>query len=387
MVGITIRAGDERRYLLLNIVPCETKKQWRLFENIPETLHEGNRYFLPPFPGSVSRLARRSHPFHNHGELFPFIAYRDGRPVGRIAAIINETHNKYHNDQTGFFGFFDFIDDGDVAAGLLQVTEDILTKRGRTLMRGPVNPTQNDECGLLVEGFDSQPFVLMPYNPEYYPARYDELGLTKARDLYAYYIDDELPTMARTERIVERLKKKTNITVRGISLKNLEKELEIIEYLFNTTLVREWSFMPTTKADLEFAARDLKAILDPSMVLIAEVHGKPVGFSLTIPNVNEFMNDARRSKGLLRLLRLAWYVKTRRPRTARLAVLGVLPEFRSKGVAPVFYFESLKRGVRNYIAGELSWVQDINAEANKTAAIMGVRRYKSYRIYEKTLES
>lgn len=372
---------------MIQIASVRTRKDWRLFENIPEILHSENPYFLPPFPGSVSRLARRTHPFSNHGELFPFIAYRAGRPVGRIAAIINETHNKYHNDRTGFFGFFDFIDDGEVAAALLQVAEEILTKRGRTLMRGPYSPTQNDECGLLVEGFNSQPFVLMPYNPEYYLARYDELGLSKARDLYAFYIDDELPTMARTERIVERIKKRTNITVRGISLKNLEKELEIIEHLFNTTLVREWSFMPTTRADLEFAARDLKAILDPSMVLIAETHGKPIGFSLTIPNVNEFMNDAKRSKGLLRLLRLAWYVKTRRPRMARLAVLGVLPEFRNKGVAPVFYFESLKRGVGSYVAGELSWVQDINTEANKTAEIMGVQRYKSYRIYEKVLES
>ncbi len=373
---------------MIEIAPVETRKDWTLFERIPELLHRGHPYFVPPFPGSVSRIRKPTHPFHSHGKIYPFIARDAGRPVGRIAGIINETHNKYHQDATGFFGFFDFIDNPEVVRRLFEAAEREVTRHNRDTMRGPYNPTQNDECGLLVDGYESRPFVLMPYNPKYYVAAYDALDLQKARDLYAFFIDDaNTATEARTERIVERVKRKTEITIRGINLSNLRQELEIIEYLFNTTLVREWSFMPTTMRDLEFAARDLKAILDPDMVLIAERHGEPVGFSLTIPNVNELMVKAARSRGLLRLLRLAWYVKTQHPTTARLAVLGVLPEFRNKGIAPVFYFESLRRGKRKYVGGEISWVQDINEEIEKITVLMQVERYKTYRIYEKPVSA
>ena len=370
---------------MIEILPVQTSRDWRLFEQIPELLHGSNPYFLPPFPGSVSRIRKERHPFHGHGKIYPFIAMRNGKPIGRIAGIVNETHNKYHADATGFFGFFDFVDGSDVAARLFETAEQAVARHGKQSMRGPYNPTQNDECGLLVEGFDRHPFVLMPYNPEYYVNVYDGLGLEKARDLFAFYIEDDATTVQRTERIVERVKRKTRIKIRGVDLSRLSRELEIIERLFNTTLVEEWSFMPTTRRDLQFAARDLKAILDPDMVLIAEREGEPVGFSLTIPNVNEFMVKAKRSRGLWRLLRLVWYLKTRRPTEARLAVLGVLPEFRNKGIAPVFYFESLRRGKQNYVGGEISWVQDINTEINKTAAAMGVERYKTYRIFERPI--
>ena len=372
---------------MIEILPVQTSRDWRLFERIPELLHGSNRYFLPPFPGSVSRIRKEGHPFHSHGKIYPFIAMRNGKPLGRIAGIVNETHNTYHTDATGFFGFFDFIDDPEVAARLFEVAEQAVARHGMESMRGPYNPTQNDECGLLVEGFDRYPFVLMPYNPEYYVRVYDGLGLEKARDLFAFYIEDDATAVQRTERIVERVKRKTQITIRSIELSKLSREMEIIERLFNTTLVQEWSFMPTTLADLRFAARDLKMILDPEMVLIAERDGEPVGFSLTIPNVNEFMVKAKRSRGLWRLLRLAWYLKTQKPTEARLAVLGVLPEFRNKGVAPVFYFESLRRGKQSYVGGEISWVQDINTEINKIAAAMGAERYKTYRIFERPILS
>lgn len=370
---------------MIEIAPVQASKDWTLFERIPEMLHRRNSYFVPPFPGSVSRIRKPTHPFHSHGKIYPFIARDAGRPVGRIAGIINETHNEHHQDAVGFFGFFDFIDDTEVVKLLFDAAEQEVARHGRKTMRGPYNPTQNDECGLLVDGFDSHPFVMMPYNPEYYVAAYDTLGLQKARDLYAFLMDDDTATLERTERIVERVKRKTQIAIRSVNLSNFRQELEIIEYLFNATLVREWGFMPTTMKDLEFAARDLKAILDPDMVLIAERGGEPVGFSLIIPNVNELMVKAAKSRGWLRLLRLAWYVKTQHPTTARLAVMGVLPEFRNKGIAPVFYFESLRRGKRKYVGGEISWVQDINEEITKTAALMKVERYKTYRIYEKPI--
>ncbi len=367
----------------ISVVPCVTRRDWNLFEQIPEILHGELPNFVPPFPGSVSRIRKADHPIHRHGSIKAFVAFRNNKPVGRIAGIINQTHNDYHHDEVGFFGFFDFINDLVVAEELFGQAQDYVQKSGKKTLRGPHNPTQNDECGLLVDGFDSPPFVLMAYNPEYYLQVYEKLGLRKARDLYAYFIKDETEVMARTEKIVERVKKRTKITFRSVDLKQLPREISVVTDLFNKTLTEEWGLMPITEDDLRYTFKDLKAVLDEEMVIIAEHEGTPVGLSLTLPNVNEFMLKAKKSRGLFRLARLAFYVLTRKPKEARLALLGVLPEFRAKGVGPVFFFESLARGVRKYEGGEISYVQDINEEIHRTAATLGVKVYKTYRIYER----
>lgn len=367
----------------VSIVPCRSKKDWKLFEHIPELLHRELPNFVPPFPGSVSRIRKSDHPIHYHGSIHPFIAMRSGKPVGRIAGIINKTHNDFHNDRVGFFGFFDFVNDLEVAEALFDAALAVSVDNGRTSIRGPHNPTQNDECGLLIDGFDSPPFILMAYNPQYYVDVYEKLGLEKARDLYAYYIEDETEVMARTARIVERVRKKTKITFRSMDLKQLPREIRIVAELYNKMLENEWGLMPVTLRDLEYSFGDMKPILDEDMVIFAEFEGKPIGVSVTLPNVNEFMLRAKKSSGFMRLLKLGYYVLTKKPKTARLALLGVLPEFRAKGVGPVFFFESLARGVGKYDAAEISYVQDINEEIHRTAKAMGVEVYKTYRIYEK----
>ena len=370
---------------MIQIVPVQTKRDWKLFERVPELLHRERQYFLPPFPGSVSRLRKKTHPFYDHGAMFPFLALRDGQAVGRIAGIINETHNEFHRDLTGFFGFFDFIDDIDVAAKLFDAAKQVVAARGRRLLRGPYNPTQNDECGVLVEGFDAYPFLMLPYNPQYYVDIYDRLDLIRVRDLYAFDFRTTNKPPERVVRAAERLKRKTSIKVRSVRRADIRRELEIVRELFNRTLDREWGFMPIGSADLEFAVRDLKAILDPRTVLVAEADGKPIGIAVSIPNVNEFMIKAKSSRGLLRTVKLIWYLKTRRPRQLRLAILGVDPKYRSKGVAPVFYLESFELFQMYPDAGEISWVQDINVEIIRAIELMGARRSKTYTIYEKTL--
>ncbi len=370
---------------MIQIVPVQTKRDWKLFERVPELLHRERQYFLPPFPGSVSRLRKKTHPFHDHGAIFPFLALRDGQPIGRIAGIINETHNEFHRDLTGFFGFFDFIDDIDVAAQLFHAAEQVVAARGLRSLRGPYNPTQNDECGVLVEGFDAYPFLMLPYNPQYYVDIYDRLDLKRVRDLYAFDIRATDRQSKRIVRAAERLRRKTSIKVRSVRRADIRRELEIVRELFNRTLDGEWGFMPISSADLEFAVRDLKAILDPRTVLVAEADGKPIGIAVSIPNVNEFMIKAKSSRGLMRTLKLIWYLKTRRPRQLRLAILGVDSAYRSKGVAPVFYLESFELFRMYPGAGEISWVQDINVEIIRAIELMGGRRSKTYTIYEKTL--
>ncbi len=370
---------------MISVTACKSKRDFKLFERIPELLHRDERNFVPPFPGTVASFLETNHPFHSRGEILPFIAWKSGRPAGRVAAIVNRAHNEYQNDRVGFLGFFDFADDISVAQHLFETAQQEIEKRGLESIRGPYNPTSNDECGLLIDGFELPPFVMMPYNPQYYVDHYGELGLNKIRDLHSYHIGDAEQGLERTQRIVERLTRKANITVRSANMSKLDDEVRILHSLYNATLGKQWGFVPISTEDLEFSMKDLRQVLDPEMVLIAEKDGQPIGISVTIPNINEFMLMAKGSRGLIRTLRFLWYLKTRRPTEARLAILGVLPEHRRRGVAPAFYFESLQRGRKKYVGGEIGWVLDNNDEVNKAAELMGATRYKTYGIFEKTI--
>ncbi len=305
-----------------------------------------------------------------------------GKPVGRIAAIENRSHNKFHNDKVGFFGFFDFIDNFEVASALYDTAKQELSQRGLNVMRGPYNPSINEETGLLVEGFESTPFVMMPYNPPYYSAMYEKLGLHTARDLYAFYISADSVPPERVKRIVDRIQKHTGLTIRPVVLKKLAEELQVIRDLYNSTLCRNWGYVPITAEDLDFAAKDLKEIVEPEMCLIAEKNGMPVGFSLAVPNINEFLAKTKKSNRVMRALKFLWQLKTSHPTEARLAAMGVHPEYRNTGIAALFYYESLVRGKKRYRGGELSWVEETNHELIKSIKVMGGEKYKTYRIYE-----
>ncbi len=372
--------------MVVTILECRTKKELKQFEAIPELIHQTEPFFVPPFPGSIVKIFDAKSPFQKHGKLFPFVAYRDGKPVGRICATVNRSHNEYWKDKVGFFGFFDCIDDSEVARALFKAARQKLSEEGFESARGPYNPTVNDECGLLVSGFESTPFVMMPFNPPYYMKLYEAVGLSPVRDLYSYYLPSSGPVPERIQKIVKRVKRNTGITIRNIDLKNLKREIPILVTVYNQTLDRNWGFVPITIEELEFAAKDLKAILDPNMVLVAEKDGKPVGFSLTIPNINELLWKARSRKGLLRILKVIWLMQTAPPKEVRLAVLGIAPEFRNRGIAPLFYYESLTRAKNVYLGGELSWIEESNTEMIKAITLLGGQKTKTYRIFERPLE-
>ena len=369
------------------ILVCSDKKGLKRFEELPETLHKDNPHFVPPFPGSVCRFFGAKSSFRRHGELFPFLAYRNGQPVGRIAAIHNRAHNDYYKDRIGFFGFFDFIDDVEIAGKLFQAASQKMTQLGMTHIRGPFNPSINEECGVLIEGHDSRPFIMMPYNPSYYRKIYEALGLTKARDLHAYYVPLDVEPPERFTKIAERVRRRSGIEFRTIELKHLDKELPVLHWLYNVTLDRNWGFVPITLEDLQATAKELKTIADPALVVIAEKNGDAVGYSLALPNINELMWRVKTSRfAFMRVLRFLWLLKTSRPREARWMAMGVAPEYRNLGIAPVFYYETLMRGrERSYIGGEISWVDETNEEVFQGLAVMGAHHYKKYRIYEKLL--
>lgn len=368
---------------MVTISKCTNKKNLKLFEQIPEILHQSDPHFVPPFPGSIVKIFNPKSPFTHHGELIPFIAYRDGKPVGRICAVINRAHNEYYKDKTGFFGFFDSIDDKEVAEALFNKAKEEVLAKGCESLRGPYNPTSNDECGVLAEGFEAPPMVMMPYNPPYYLDLYEACGMKTARNLFAFYMTRDHVAPEKVKKIVDRVKARSGITVRNINLKKLDSELKIIQALYNDTLNRNWGFVPVKYEELHYAANDLKAIVDPEMVMIGEKNGEPVGFSMLLPNMNEFMWKTKGSKSsLVRALKFIWQLKTKHPKEARLAVLGVKPEYQASGIAAVFYYETLMRGRNKFIGGELSWVEENNEPMIRSIHLMGGQKYKSYRIYE-----
>lgn len=340
---------------------------------------------MPPIPGEVSKLGGRTHAFRRHGTVRAWIALGgEGRPVGRIASIVNRTHNEFHGDRTGFFGFFSFTG-ADVARPLLDVALRDQAEQGLAPVRGPFNPTQNDECGLQVDGFGPRPSFGMPYNPPWYVDVYErDLGLEGVSDLLAYDLHESMEEGfdERLMGLVERLGERFPFAVRPVDLTRLDAEAQLVSRLFNESLSEEWNFMPLTLDMALTWARDLAGHLDPDAVLIAEVAGQPAGLSIALPDLNELLADVRGLPRWLRLPRLLWLLKTRRCRRARWAVFGMLPKYRKMGATLLLVYEAIKRGHRRYESGEINWTQANNPEVNRLAAQLGLVPFRRYRVYE-----
>jgi hypothetical protein len=367
-------------------LPCRSAAELKKFESIPEILHGTDPNFTPPFPGSVVGLIGPKSVFlKKHGEITPLIAYRDGKPVGRIAAIVNRSHNNYNKDSVGFFGFFDFINDVSVAEALIGAAAAILKEKGLTVMRGPYNPSINDDCGVLTEGNDRPTFISMPWNPTYYAGVYQAAGLGKIRTLYAWDIPLHTEQPARVVKIVNWLKKRNTVSIRSIDMKNLNKELETIHRLYNQCLDRNWGFYPIALEDLLHAADDLKAIADPSIIVFVCVDGREVGFSLALPNVNEVFHASRGRRGVLRFLEMALRLQFQKIKTDRLTVLGVEPAYRDKGLSALLFFESFRIAKAKYELSEVSWVEANNVEILEAAELMGGHRSRTYELFEKAV--
>lgn len=305
--------------------------------------------------------------------------------MGRIAAIVNRSHNAHNKDTVGFFGFFDSINDPAVARALVERAATILKGRGLTSMRGPYNPSINDDCGVLVEGNDRPSFVSMPWNPPYYADLLEGAGVQAVRTLYAWDVPLQKPIPERVDRIVERIKRRQSATIRTLDMKNLPREMGIIHRLYNETLDRNWGFYPIALDDLLHAADDLKAIADPNLIFFVCMDGREVGFSLALPNVNEVFHASRRRKGLLRFLEMALRLQFQKIKGQRLCVLGVEPACRDKGLSALLFHESFRAARERFEISEVSWVEANNEEILEGAKIMGGYRSRTYRIFEKPL--
>jgi hypothetical protein len=364
------------------IQPVATNADRDQFIKFLWTIYEGNPYWVPPLLMDRKKLMdKKKNPFYAHSDAEFYIAKRDGVMVGRIAAIVNHNHNKEHAEKTGFFGFFECINDQQVANLLFEKAKAFVKSKGMNVLRGPANPSVNDEYGLLVEGFNERPTVLMPYNPEYYIALVEGYGFKKAKDLYSYNLSQETVYSERFNRANTLVKERNSLTIRAIDMKHFDRDVALLKEIYNAAWAKNWGAVPMTDGEIDALAEDLKPVIEPELVLYAESKGKTIGFALALPDINMALWYNRKGRLLPGLLQL--YLRKKEINLVRVIVLGVLPEYLNTGAAGVLFYETAVRARKlGYKYGEASWVLEDNVRMNKSAEAMNGKITKRHRIYD-----
>jgi GNAT superfamily N-acetyltransferase len=354
------------------------------FIRYPFARYRHNPHWVPPLLISErEQFDPRKNPFYEHARLNLFLAVRDGKSVGRIAAIDDDNHNQTHHDNLLFFGFFE-AEDEEAAKALLARVEERAQKLGREAIRGPANPSLNHSAGLLIDAFDSDPFVMMPYNPPQYPRYFEDLGYGKAKDLYAWIFEVEWE-VRKIGRLAARVRKRHgDLAIRPVDMKRWNEELERFRDLYNRSWERNWGFVRYTDAEFDHLAKDFKMILDPELVALAEVDGELAGITVLLPDANQVF---KRMGG--RLLPFGIFYFLRRSKIIdqlRLPILGVAPEYRDRGFELAMIYEVYERALaKGYQRCEASWTLEDNRAMNHVIEAGGAKHYKTYRIYQKEL--
>jgi len=366
----------------VEVAAIDGKQALKEFIRFPYSVYRGDAKWVPPLEIAMKELLdREKHPFYLNAQAEFYLARQNGRVVGRIAAIVDRAHNQFHEESAGFFGFFECVDDLAVAEALLARARQWCLDRGAKFLRGPVNPSLNYECGMLVDGFDSSPMVMMTYNPRYYPTLMEKVGLKKAKDLFAYISHADRIDMKKIGRVADRVLATNGVKVRPINMKDFQGDVERVWDVYGKAWQRNWGFVPMSREEFFAMGKEMKQILKPELVLIGEVGDRVVGFALALPDVNVALKPANGKLLPTGLLKILYY--QRLIKSVRVLALGVVEEFRPSGLAAAFY-ATLVRNARQLGYGdcEMSWILEDNTLMNRSLEVMGARRYKTYRIYE-----
>jgi hypothetical protein len=373
----------------VEVVPVTTKQQREQFLRLPWSLYRGIGEWVP----NLLMLQRevideKKNPFFEIGEARLFLALKDGKPAGRISASIDRRHLQRHEEQTGFFGFFESTDDVEVAKALLETAEGWLHDRGMQCVRGPFSFSINEECGLQVEGFDQPAMIQMPQSLPYYPGLLEAAGYTKAMDLLAYRWDFSDPP-ARIREAVEKTRAVPGLTLRTIRMRRLSSEVDILLDLYNETWQENWGYVQVTRSEAAKMVSDLRLIADPRVIVIAELHGKPVGMVVGLPNFYESIRDFRGFIDPIKALKLVWRLKIRGTETGRILLFGVRKEHRTRELygLPFLLLHQLylNAKTRRYKWCEESWILENNGPMNALMPYWDAYVYKRYRIFEKAI--
>ena len=366
------------------------RRDLKRFVDLPYRLHARDPLWVPPLRRDVELLlSRNKNPFFEHAEAEYFLAERAGEVVGRIAAISNRLHNETHGDKVGFFGFFESVDDQAVAGALLEATAEWCRRRGHDVLRGPASFSVNDECGLLVDGFDTPPTLMMPHNPRSYITLLERAGFAKAKDLLVYQGGSEeayIPVPERLARGTELIRQRQGITLRPLNMKDFRGDVERIKQLYNSAWQKNWGFIPMTEHEIDHLAEQFKPVVIPDIVPFAEKDGKVIGFGIVLPDLNQVFKTNRGGYLLPVLPRLLWALKTGKIRRARILLLGILPEFQGKGVdAMLYHWIWTHCGAMGITWGEAGWILEDNPAMNAGLEKMTFRVYKTYRLYDRPI--
>ncbi|WP_316788454.1 hypothetical protein [Pedobacter frigoris] len=369
------------------IVAVSTKTELATFIDFPHELYKNDANYVPEL-FIAQRDLLTTHPFHKHSSLQCFLLYDGNQVIGRITAILNNSHNAMNNASDGFFGFFDCINDQESANLLLDTAADWLRNKGvKNKIMGPVNFSTNESCGLLIEGFDSPPVVMMPYNASYYPTLLEGWGLTKQVDLLAWrftgdnYDDRSVKLM---DRLQDRLKR-NNITIRKINMKNFKQEAASLREVYNKAWDKNTGFVPLNDEEFDYQAKDLKLVLDPDFCLVAEHEGKLVGFGAAIPDMNQIQIKIKKGRllptGIFKLL-----FGKKKVTGIRILLLGVVDGYRKMGIEACIYGGIIKAyRAKGLKYAEASWTLEHNDLVNNAIIAIKGDPYKKYRIYEKAI--
>lgn len=366
-----------------------SKKDLSTFLRIPWRIYKDDPNWVPPLLSEQRRmLSRKVNPFFKHADYKAWILLSSGIPSGRILAYVDNAHNSYYNEKTGFMGFFECIDHQESAETLFDSAREWLKQQGMQLVSGPINFSIGNECGIQLDGYNTMPYLQMNYTPPYYVALFERSGFSKAHDLYAYklVVEESLrhAIFPRLKKITDKIRQQQDLTFRPVNMKRYTEELESINTIFNETMRHNWGFVPSDMEELLFAAGPMKMIADPQLILFAECCGKVAGCSITLPDVNQALKHING-----RLFPFGWikflYYKQKINRI-RLYLLGILEENRFKGLDVAFYYFSILNAFeRGYKEAELSWVSEDNATMIQIIEKIGATRYKTYRMFKKSI--
>ena len=376
----------------LEITRVETGRDLRRFIDLPWRIYNSTDHpqWVPPLRLAVTEaLDRKKNPFYKRADRELFLAHRDGRLVGRIAAVENRAHNEFHNDRVGFWGFFEVANDQEAANALFTAAEGWLRERGFDTMRGPMNPSTNHECGLLIDGFEQHPMIMTTWNPRYYAGVVEAAGFSKAKDLVAYFIPlagpDALPLPERYRAHAERATRERGVRFRDIDLSHFAREVDICWEIYNAAWEKNWGFIPMTREEFVFSAKEMKQMLIPQFSYIAEVDGKPAGVAISLPDYHQTFKAIGTGRllptGLFKLL-----AAKKRLRSGRLMILGVKSAYRSRSIFALFAYEMHRRAsAYGMVGGEASWILEDNAAMVQPMEAMGAKVYRTWRIYDRPI--
>jgi GNAT superfamily N-acetyltransferase len=366
----------------LTILEVKSNSDLKKFIMFPFKLYKKDKRWVPPLISEEKILFNRGkNPFWKHAEYQAYLAIRDGEVVGRVAGIIDERHNEIHKDKVGFFGFFEAINDKEVTKALLDAAKEWIKGKGRKIFRGPMSPSQNDIFGVLIEGLEYPPMIMMPYNPPYYKELMESYGLAKAKDMLSFYKDSKVGIPQRIKRLSEITRKRTKVVVRTIDTKHLDRDVAIIKDLYNKAWELNWGFVPLTSEEMDDVYKKLVKFYEPELVLIAEVGGKPVGVGISVPDINQVLIKLNGRLFPFGIIKFFWY--KRKINTVRCMIFGLLKEYRKTGIPLVMFEETEKNGLKNgYTQAEIGWNLEDNDSINQFDSQIGGRIYKRQRVYQ-----